>query len=144
MMSKVSSRCVPLMLTLVQKAYRQQVSEENLDMLRAKAENFFSRIITGDEFDETWVHHHDQRPNKRPCNGNTMCPLLPRNFVCNNQPERSWKQFFFWTQKKFCFWNHATQDNHYWRHLCFHNGDLPRENRTETPWKVIGWCPAAS
>ena len=56
MMSKVSSRWVPRMLTPEQKACHQQFSEENLDMLRANQENFFSRIITGDE---TWVHHHD-------------------------------------------------------------------------------------
>ena len=55
MMSKVSSRWVPRMLTPEQKACRQQFSEENLDMLRANSENV-SRIITGDE---TWVHHHD-------------------------------------------------------------------------------------
>ena len=54
--SKVSSRSVPRMFTPEQKACRQQFSEVNLDTLRAKPENFFSRIITGDE---TWVHHHD-------------------------------------------------------------------------------------
>ena len=31
-----------------------------------------------------------QRPNKSPCNGNTKGSLLPRNFVCNKQTERSW------------------------------------------------------
>ena len=38
---------------------------------------------------------------------------------------------------------HATQDNHYWRHLCFHNGGFTREYQTETSLKVVGWCPAA-
>ena len=54
-MSKVSSRWMPRMLTTEQKACRQQFSEENLDVLRANPENF-SRIITGYEI---WVHHHD-------------------------------------------------------------------------------------
>ena len=39
---------------------------------------------------------------------------------------------------------HSTQDNHYSRHLCFHIGGFTREYQTETPWKVVGWCPAAS
>ena len=55
MKSKVSFRWVPRMLTPEKKACRQQFSEENVDMLRANPENFFSRIITGNE---TWVHHH--------------------------------------------------------------------------------------
>ena len=61
MKSKVSSRWVPQMLTPEQKACRQKFIEENLDMLRANPETFFSRIITRDE---TWVHHHDPE-NKR-------------------------------------------------------------------------------
>ena len=31
---------------------------------------------------------------------------------------------------------HATQDNHYWRRLCFNNGGITREYHTATPWKV--------
>ena len=54
MMSRVSSRWVHE--PSEQKACCQQFSEENLDMLRANPENYFSRIITEDE---TWVHHHD-------------------------------------------------------------------------------------
>ena len=56
MMSKVSSRWVPRMLTPEQKACRQQFSEENLDMLKANPENFLG-LIKGDE---TWIDHHDQ------------------------------------------------------------------------------------
>ena len=36
-----------------------------------------------------------QRPKKSPCIGNTRCSVLPRNFVCNNLPEKSWQQFFW-------------------------------------------------
>ena len=61
MMSKVSFRCVPWMLTPEQKAWRQKFSEENLDIFRANLENFFSRIIAGDE---TWVYHHDPETKK--------------------------------------------------------------------------------
>ena len=53
---KLSVRWVQRLLTPEQKACRQQISEENLDMLRANPENFYSRIITGDE---SRVHHHD-------------------------------------------------------------------------------------
>ena len=41
-----------------------------------------------------------QRSKKIPCNGSTRGPLLPRNFVCNIQPERSWQQFF-WDPESF-------------------------------------------
>ena len=47
MMSKVSSRLVPRMLTTEQKACRQQFSEENLEMIRVNSENF-SKIITNE------------------------------------------------------------------------------------------------
>ena len=77
MMSKVSSRWMPQMLTLEQKAYRQQFSGENLDMLRANSENFFSKIITGDE---TWVHHHNPE---------------------TKQESMQWKHKVFPTPKKF-------------------------------------------
>ena len=49
LISKVSYRWVPRILTLEQKACRQQFSEENLDVLRANPENFFLGIIAGDE-----------------------------------------------------------------------------------------------
>ena len=38
------------------------------------------------------------RNQTSPCNENTRGPLLPRNFVCKNQPERSWQQFFWDTE----------------------------------------------
>ena len=134
MMSKVSSRWVPRMLTPEQKACRQQFSEENLNMLRADPHKFVSRIITGDE---TWVHLHDPETKQESMQWQTRGPLLQRNFVCKNQPERSWQQFF-------AFGIHATQDNHYWRLLCSHNGGCTREYQTKKEWKVVGWCPAAS
>ena len=47
MMSKISSRWVPRMLTPELKVCQQQFSQENLDTLRANPENFFSRILQG-------------------------------------------------------------------------------------------------
>ena len=100
MMSSVSSRWVPQILTHEQKACWQQFSKENLDMLRANPENFVSRIIT-------WVI---QRWNKSTCNGNTRGPILPRIYVCNNQPERWWQQFFWDSEsvKRLEFMPHKT------------------------------------
>ena len=70
-------------------------------MLRANPEIFSSRIITGDE---TWVHHHDPETKQESKQWKHKESPTPKNFVCNNQPERSWQQFFG-TQKVFCFWN---------------------------------------
>ena len=47
------------------------------------------------------IHHHDPESQ---FNGKTRGPPLPRNFVCTDQPERLWQQFFG-TQKVFYFWN---------------------------------------
>ena len=52
--------------------------------------------------------------------------------------------FFFVLRRCSPFGIHATQDKHYWRHLCFHNGGFMQEYQTETPWKVVSWYPAAS
>lgn len=54
-MNKVSARWVPRLLTPEQKTRRQQICQNNLDLLEADAE-FLTRIVTGDE---TWVHHWD-------------------------------------------------------------------------------------
>lgn len=56
LMSKVSSRWVPRMLTPVQKQFRVQFSQENLELYEGDVDHFLSRIVTGDE---TWVHHWD-------------------------------------------------------------------------------------
>ena len=117
------------MSTHEQRACRQQFSEENLDMLRANPENFFLRIIKGDEHGSIIMI---QRPNKSLCNGNTRGPLLPRNFVCNNQRERTWQQFFSRLRSCSGFGIKATQDNYYWRQLCSTLVDL-RENIKQKP-----------
>ena len=119
MMSKVSSRWVPRMLTPEQKACRQQFSEENLDVPRANPENFFSRIITGDE---AWVHHHDpeikqesvQWKHKGPYSQVVSC-------ATNNQKDHG--NSFLGLRRCSAFGIDATQDNH----LCFHNGGFTRE-----------------
>src|ERR1700761_2617270 len=53
-MSKVSSRWVPRMLTPEIKQTRVDACRELLDWYKSDSENFFSRIVTGDE---TWLHH---------------------------------------------------------------------------------------
>ena len=118
------------MLTPEQKVCRQQFSEENLDMPRANPENF-SKIITGDE---TLVHHHDPETKQ----------VHPMEISGATNTRKDRGKSFLGLRRCFSFGIHATQDNHYWRHLCFHNGGFTREYQTETPWKVFGWCPAAS
>ena len=77
-----------------------------------------------------------QRPNKIPCNGNTRGLLFPRT-------GKIMATVFFGTRCS-AFGINTTQDNNYWRYLCFHNGGFTWEYQTETPWKVVGWCSAAS
>ena len=80
------------MLTPEQKACRQKFGEENLDKLRANPEKSSQKLLQGMKH---WSIIIIQRPNKSPYNGNTRGPLLSRHFVCNNQPEISWQQFFW-------------------------------------------------
>ena len=131
MMSKVSSLLVPQMLTPEQKACLQQFSEENLDigLLRASPENFFSRIITGDE---TWVHDNYPKTKQESMQWKYKWSPTPKNFVRNNQPERSWQEFFG-TQMVFCFWNSCHTGQPLLENLCFHNGGFTLEYQTETP-----------
>lgn len=56
LMSKVSARWVPRMLTPLQKESRVLISKENLDLFEEGNEAFLSTIVTGDE---TWIHHWD-------------------------------------------------------------------------------------
>ena len=134
MMSKVRSRWVPRMLSPKQKACRQQFSEDNLDIHRVNPENSSQEVLQ--EMKRGSISMI-QRPHKSSCKGSTRGPRLWRNVVCNNQPERSWRQFI---GLRGCsiFAIHATQDYHYWRYLCFHNSSFTREYQTETPWKVVG------
>ena len=142
MMSKVSSRWVPRMLTPEQKACHQQFSEENLNMLRANLENLFSRNITGYE---TWVYHHDPETRVHaleiqgiPYSEEISCAIISRKDHSNS--------FFFWDSEGVLvleFMPHKTTIT-YWKHPCFHSGGITRAYKTETPWKVVGWCPAAT
>ena len=65
------------MFTPEQKACHQQFSEENLDMLRENQENFFSRIITGNE---TWVHHHDPETKQESMQWKHKGSTIPKKF----------------------------------------------------------------
>jgi len=55
-MSKVSSRWVPRMLTAFQRQARVECCADNLQLLGDNPDDFYKRIVTGDE---TWVHHWD-------------------------------------------------------------------------------------
>lgn len=55
-MTKVSARWVPRMLTPLQKDVRRQCSKENLELLHMDPDDFYQRLVTGDE---TWVYHKD-------------------------------------------------------------------------------------
>ena len=129
------------MLTPGHKACHQQFSEENLDMLRADPENFFSRIITGDE---TWMHYHDPETKQEPMQWKHKGSPTPKKFRVQQSAGKITATGFLGLRRCSAFGIHATQDEHYWRHLCFHNGGFTQEYQTEIPWKVVGWCPAAS
>ena len=102
MMSKVSSRWVPRMLTPKKKACCQQFSEENLDMPRANPENFFSRIITEDE---TWGPSSRSRDQTRVHAMETQAVPYSQEILCATISRKDHGNSFFGTQKVFCFWN---------------------------------------
>jgi histone-lysine N-methyltransferase SETMAR len=55
-MSKVCARWVPRMLTTEMKQNRVECSREVLTCMQADFDDFYSRLVTGDE---TWIHHWD-------------------------------------------------------------------------------------
>ena len=136
--SKVSSRWVPRTLTPEQKACRRQFSEENSDLLRANPENFFSRIITEKE---TCIHHHDPEIKEEsmqiqgvPYSQEISCATISREGHGNS----------FWGSEGVLFME-------FMPHRTSITGDAYastivafRENIKQTPWKVVGWCPATS
>ena len=58
---KNAARWVLHMLSDEMKAERVRISRENLERFEKEGDDFFKKIITGDE---TWVHHYDPE-NKR-------------------------------------------------------------------------------
>ena len=88
------------MLTPKQKACHQQFGEENLDMLRANPETFFSRIITRDE---TWVHHHDPE-NKRVLAMETQGVSYSQEMSCAAIRRKDHGNSFLGL-RRFWFWN---------------------------------------
>ena len=93
----------PWMLAPEQKACLQQYSEENLDMLRANPENFFSRIITRDE---TWIDHHDPQTKEESMQWKHKGSPPSKKFRLQQSAGKIMHgSSFFGTQKVFCFWN---------------------------------------
>jgi len=76
-MSKVSSRWVPRMLTAEMKATRVDTCRELLDWHRSDPENFFSRVVTGDE---TWLHHWDPESKQESMQWKHMSSPPPKKF----------------------------------------------------------------
>ena len=123
MILKVSSWWVPWKLTAEQEACRQQFSEENLDMFRANPENFFTRIITR-------VHNYDPETKQGSMKWKHKEYPTPKKFRVQQSTGKIKATVFLWFRRCSAFGIHVTQNNHYWRHLCFHNGGFMREYQT--------------
>ena len=108
MMSKVSSRWVPRMVTPEQKVCRRQFNEENLDRLSANPEKSYQELLQGMKPGSIILI---QTTNESPCNGNTKRLLLPRNSVCKNLPEISWQKL--WDSEGVLLLEFMPQNNNY-------------------------------
>ena len=99
------------MLIPEQKACCQQFSEDNLDMLRANSENFFSRIITGNE---TWVHHHDPETKQESMQCKHKGSPTPKKFCVEQIPVtgKIMAEVSLGLRSCSAFGIHATQENH--------------------------------
>ena len=84
-------------------------------MLRANPENL-SRIITEDE---TWVHRHDPETKQESMQWKHKGSLTPKKFSVQQSVGKIMASFLG-LRRCSAFGIHATQDNHYWRRLCFH------------------------
>src|SRR6266536_4860776 len=83
--SKVSSRCMPRMLTPMHKQTRPEMSQLNLDITNEDSKQFFSRRVTGDE---TCIYHWD--PETKQESMQQKHPNLPHpvNSRLRHQPGR--------------------------------------------------------
>jgi len=90
-MSNVSSRCVPRMLSLLQKLSRVEICRENLSLVEEDWENFCSRIVTGDE---TRVHYWDPGTKQESMqSGSTRHLRHQSNFALSHLQAKSWQLF---------------------------------------------------
>lgn len=76
-MTKVSCRWVPKMLTPEMKQTRVTICKELLDWYAGDLDNFFTRIITGDE---TWIHHWDPETKQESMQWKHLDSPPPRKF----------------------------------------------------------------
>lgn len=76
-LSKVSSRWVPRMLTPEMKRTRVDACRELLDWYTTNPDNFFSRIVTGDE---TWLHHWDPETKQESMQWKHKTSPAPKKF----------------------------------------------------------------
>ena len=75
-MSKVSSRWMPRKMTPEMKQTRVDACRELLDWYTSDSENFFSRVVTGDE---TWLHHGDPENKQESMQWKHKSSLLQRS-----------------------------------------------------------------
>ena len=110
-------------------------------MLTANPENFFSRIITGDE---TWVHNHDPETKQESMQWKHKGSPTPMKF-CVQQSAAKIMATVSWDSKGILlleFMPHKTTitgDTYALTMVAL------RENiKQKHHWKAVSWCPAAS
>ena len=91
-----------------------QFSEKNLVMLRANPDNFFSRIISGDEIR---VHHQHPESKQESTQWKHKESPTPKKFCVQQSAREIMATVFLGLRRFSAFGNHATQNNNYWRHL---------------------------
>ena len=99
------------------------------------------RFLKNYYWDETWAHHHDPETKQESMQWKHKGSPTPKEFRVQQSAGK-----VSGIQKVFCFWNscHTRQPLletptliQWWLYVRI-------SNRNATPWKVVGWCPAAS
>lgn len=86
-LSKLSARWVPKALRDDQRAQRAKAAIQFLNRFDDDRDNFFSRLVTGDE---TWIYQYDPESN----NGSLKGQMAQSNSNRKGQQRRSWRRFF--------------------------------------------------
>ena len=85
-MRKLSAKWVPKCLNADQKRQRCQASEQILEFLRLRPNDFLSRLVTTDE---TWLYHYDSETKQQPLEWRHGGSPRPKNSQCKNPLEKS-------------------------------------------------------
>ena len=92
-MWKLSTKGVPKFLNMDQKCQRCQLSEQLLEFLWRKPNDFLSRLVT---MDKTWLYHYDPETKEQSMewwHSGSPCPT-PKNSECKNLLKKFSHQFF--------------------------------------------------